>query len=996
MVNPVAEPLSKSRNAPTEKPLIHVLYVDDETGLLKVAKPILEMQGAFQVETASSVEDALKRMEKKTFDVIISDYIMPGKDGLEFLRELRENGNSIPFILFTGKGREIVAIKALNLGADQYVNKIGNPEAVYSELAHGIRTVVKGKKAEKALHESEEKYRNMLEQVPDLVLTVDEKGIVTSCNSVLEKNTDFSKNEVVGKHFLATPLLHEVDPETAQRVFNSILEGKHPERIEIKWFLKDGTRRISEIRIGLTKKDGKIVGFTAVARDITEHKKAEEKLRESEEKFRNLAERSPNMIFINKKGRVVYANKRCEEIMGYKKEEFYSPDFNFFNLIAPDSLEMLKSSYGTHLNGKEVPTFEYTLITKKGRRIDAMLASKLITYEGEPAILGIITDITERKKVEAELRREKKLMEWVTANNAAALAIISEDFRILWANRCLTETLGDIEGKVCYSTLNNLTDVCPGCGVKEILETGKDKVVHEQVVTGFSGKKVWLEITAIPIRDKNGNLIAVSEMAIDMTERKRAEEALMQSEKRFRELSELLPEVVFEIDASGLLTFVNQAAFERFGYSEEEFAKGLDALQMLVPKDRKRGKENMSKILRGETVGVPSEYTALKKDGTTFPCIITSTPIIHENKPAGIRGLIVNMAYRKKTEEKLRESEKKYRELLNGMNDTAWVVDFDCNIIDVNNAAVEILGYSREELLSMKIYDIDFSLDPEVIKRLAKEMPADERQVFETVHTAKDGKKIPVEISSSLVTYRGKRVILSIARDITARKNAEKKLEGMMNDLVKINEKLGVVGKLTRHDARNKLAVIANNVYLAKMKAASNPGVLEYLGDIESAIYQMEKIFDFARNYEMLGVDELSQIDVEKSVEEATVLFPELANIQLVNECKNLTVIADSLLRQLFYNLIDNTLKHGETVTQIRVYYEEEENALKLVYEDNGVGIPEKEKETIFKEGYGKGTGYGLYMIRKICENYGWTINETGVPGKGAQFTMTIPKTDRI
>jgi PAS domain S-box-containing protein len=869
MVNPVAEQLPKSRIAPTKKTLIHVLYVDDETGLLKVTKPILEMQGAFHVDTASSVEEAKKKMEEKTFDVIISDYIMPGKDGLDFLRELRENGNSIPFILFTGKGREIVAIKALNLGADQYVNKIGKPEAVYSELAHGIRTVVKGKKAE-------------------------------------------------------------------------------------------------------------------------------EKLQESEEKFRNLAEKSPNMIFINKKGSVVYANKRCEEIIGYTKEEFYSPEFNFFTLIAPESLELLKSSYRSHLNCKEVSPYEYTLITKEGKRLDAIITSKLIKYEGETAILGIVTDITERKKVEAELRREKKLMEWVTANNAAALAIISEDFRILWANRHLTENLGDIQGKVCYSTLNNLTDVCPGCGVKEILETGKDKVVHEQVVPGFSGKKVWLEITAIPIRDKNGNVIAVSEMAVDMTDRKRAEEALMQSEKRFRELSELLPEVVFEIDAAGLLTFVNKAAFERFGYSEEEFAKGLDALQMLVPEDRNRGKENMGKILRGETVGVPNEYTALKKDGTTFPCIITSTPIIHENKPAGIRGLIVNIAYRKKTDEKLRESEKNYRELLNGMNDTAWVVDFDCSIIDVNNAAVEVLGYSREELLSMKIFDIDSSLDPNVIRRLAKEMPADERQVFETVHTAKDGKNVPVEISSSLVTYRGKRVILSIARDITERKNAEKKVELVMNDLVKINEKLGVIGKLTRHDGRNKLAVIANNVYLAKMAMATNPNASEYLNDIKSAIYQMEKIFDFAKNYEMLGAEELSCIDVKKSVDEAAMLFSELVSIRLVNECQNLTVVADSLLRQLFYNLIDNTLKYGETVSQIRVYYEEDAEHLKLIYEDDGVGIPETEKVTIFQEGYGKGTGYGLYLIQKICEAYGWTIRETGVPGKGAQFTMTIPKTSKL
>ena len=117
---------------------IRVLHVDDDPGLLKGAKQILEMQGAYEVETASSVEEALERLKKKTFDVVVSDYVMPGKDGLGFLRSLRATGSNIPFIMFTGKGREEVAINALNLGADRYFNKIGPPETVYGELAHGI------------------------------------------------------------------------------------------------------------------------------------------------------------------------------------------------------------------------------------------------------------------------------------------------------------------------------------------------------------------------------------------------------------------------------------------------------------------------------------------------------------------------------------------------------------------------------------------------------------------------------------------------------------------------------------------------------------------------------------------------------------------------------------------------------------------------------------------------------------------------------------------
>jgi len=134
-------------------------------------------------------------------------------------------------------------------------------------------------------------------------------------------------------------------------------------------------------------------------------------------------------------------------------------------------------------------------------------------------------------------------------------------------------------------------------------------------------------------------------------------------------------------------------------------------------------------------------------------------------------------------------------------------------------------------------------------------------------------------------------------------------------------------------------------------------------------------------------------MDVENNIKDAVSLFSDLQNVKIVNDCRGLIVLADSLLRQLFYNLIDNSLKYGEKVSRIRVYYEEiGKDQLRLIYEDDGVGIPKAEKKKIFREGYGKGTGYGLYLIRKMCGVYGWAITETGEQGRGAQFTITIPK----
>jgi len=119
----------------------------------------------------------------------------------------------------------------------------------------------------------------------------------------------------------------------------------------------------------------------------TENKRAAEALRESEEKFRSIAECSPNMIFINRKGRVVYANKKCEDITGYKRKEFHSPDFDFFSLIAKESQSLIRKNYNKHLKGQEVLPYEYTLITKKSKKIDAIITTKLIDYGGEKAVL---------------------------------------------------------------------------------------------------------------------------------------------------------------------------------------------------------------------------------------------------------------------------------------------------------------------------------------------------------------------------------------------------------------------------------------------------------------------------------------------------------------------------------------------------------------------------------------------------------------------------------
>ncbi|MHC3129265.1 MAG: PAS domain S-box protein [Candidatus Bathyarchaeota archaeon] len=503
--------------------------------------------------------------------------------------------------------------------------------------------------AEEDVKTVKEDYLTIANLAGDLIVRIDKDGRFAFLNDAAIEFWGKPRKKLIGTNFV--DYLYPEDKKKAVSTLQEMIKSK----TLVKGFilrLKNpmGLRTVAWNVVPIFDESGDYVGTQATGKDLTELLRTEEELEQSRRQFHRLFELMVDpMAIIELNGNILEFSKSAEETTGFKREEIVGKHFLETIVGTLKTKAIMTRNLQKIKKGMHIPSHTVELATKDGRKLVCDLNLTKIMYRGEPAILAIFHDITGEKKAEETLRQEREVLEMITGNMNAGLVIVSKDYRVLWANKVLTKHLGDIEGEVCYSVLNQRTNICSGCGVKEIFETGKDWVVHEQVVPVPDGQKVWLEISASAIRDENGNIVAASEMSRDITERKRAEE-------------------------------------------------------------------------------------------------------------------------------KLRESEEKYRELLNGMNDTAWVIDFDCNSVDVNDAAVKVLGYSRKELLSMDIFGIDFSLDPEEIRGLVKGMPADEVQVFETAHTTKDGKTIPVEISSSLVTYQGKQAILSIARDITERKKAEEAL----------------------------------------------------------------------------------------------------------------------------------------------------------------------------------------------------------------------------
>lgn len=263
--------------------MISVLYVDDEPALLDVSKQYLERSGEFTVDTLDSASEALGTLSRTTYDAIVSDYQMPVMDGIMFLKKLRSSGNTTPFIIFTGKGREEVAIEALNCGADFYLQKGGDPRSQFAELMHKIKQAVSRKKAEDGLLASEERYRALAESANDMIYITDPEGVILYANSLCAKMFRTTPENLIGK------TQEELfPPETAQRhregIRNLIVRGT-PGTVEEHLVTPVSDIWISVNNSPLRDKNGSITSVLGIARDITAKKQIEDSLRLANKKL---------------------------------------------------------------------------------------------------------------------------------------------------------------------------------------------------------------------------------------------------------------------------------------------------------------------------------------------------------------------------------------------------------------------------------------------------------------------------------------------------------------------------------------------------------------------------------------------------------------------------------------------------------------------------------------------------------------------------------------
>lgn len=344
-----------------------------------------------------------------------------------------------------------------------------------------------------------------------------------------------------------------------------------------------------------------------------------------------------------------------------------------------------------------------------------------------------------------------------------------------------------------------------------------------------------------------------------------------------------------------------------------------------------------------------------------------------------------NITNRKKAESDLRGREKRYRDLFEINNAVMLILDPKTGkIIDANDAAAGFYGYSRDELRSISITEINIA-GPDRIREGMGQAASSHGAVFQFRHRKKNGEIRDVQVFSAPITLDDHQVLHSIIQDVTDRNIAEDALK-------QTNKKLNLLNSITRHDINNQIFSLKAFLELSKESLNDPRQLSEYFIREERAINAIANQIAFTKEYQDLGVREPVWQRVGSCVNNATASLP-MRDVQIENTTGSLEIFADPLLEKVFYNLFDNALRYGGAkMTKITVSSLESGPDLKLRIEDDGEGIGAEDKKRLFERGFGRNTGLGLFLSREILTITGIVIGETGEPGKGARFEMTIPK----
>ncbi len=875
----------------------------------------------------------------------------------------------------------------------------------------------KQEEAEKALRSNNNLLNAIIEGTEDFIFAKDVEGAHILANGSYLKAIEYSLNDIIGK--VNEELFPPEDALKFGKEDSYVLTSGSPQIFENTILVGGEERMFSTTKAPYFHDSGEVRGIVCIARDITKRKKAEAGLR----MLSNIVESSLNEIYIfdAKTYRFDYVNPAARKNLGYTLDEIkkLTPidlkedhTLNTFNqLIKPLEDGEIKIEFATNHKRKD------------GTRYDVEVHLQKSSNNGVEKFTAIILDITERRKAEEAIRNSKLLYESLVEHLPQYITRKDLEGRFVFANarfcKLLNRTIDEIIGKTDFDVYPRQLAEKYRATDRQLIKTGKSCESVEESITA-DGKKIYERIIKTPVYDTTGKIVGVQRIFWDITERKLAEQALLQSEERYRSLYQDTPIMLHTIDGEGRLTSINDFWTKKTGYAHEEVL-GLDSYGFLTEESRRRI-EKCAASANGPGMVRDQPYQMRKKNGEVMDILLSSTTE-KDAKGKAIRSLVAIVDITK-----LKQAEEKVKVFLQVIEQSpvAVVITDPQGIIEyVNPKFTQITGYTSEEAVKSTQRIIKSGTTPqETYKNLWNAVLTGGEWRGEIQNKKKCGKLYWESMFVSAIKNAAGDTthFLAIKEDITGRKRAEKE-RAQLEEQYRQTQKMETIGRLAggiAHDFNNILQAIHGYVDLSLEDLEPGSQVYKDLQEVIKATDRAKEIVQQILTFSRAELPELKPVSMDVIVKEVLdllklTLSPDIKIHQNIEGDGSQILANPAQVHQITMNLCVNALcamegQHGvltvnlDTVATSAAFAKahptlSKEKYVQLTISDTGAGMSKKILDQIFEPFFttkevGKGTGLGLSVVHGIVQAHNGDISAESEPGRGTTFRVWLPVTD--
>jgi len=901
-------------------------------------------------------------------------------------------------------------------------------------LANVSLDITQRKQAEESITKSEEKYRYFFENSPLGITSFNDKGDILEVNENMLKILGSPSAEATKQiNVINYPPLVDVG---FTKYYKQCIETGNLIETDFKYTSKwKKNVNIHCLLSPIHDPDNKIVGVYGIFEDITERKQVEEALRESERKFRVLTESSPiGIYYVNLNGTFVYGNKKAEEITGYKRGELIGNNFLKLKLLnKKDAIKAAKLLAFNKLGKSTGPDF-FTINRKDSTQKQVEISTVIINIGLDKVVMGMVHDITERKRSEEALQESEDKFRSIIDQSTESISMIDSQGLVVEWNRNQEQTAGITRSQALGKPIWKLMPKTAGTdaqsqkqltkGIRKIQEllksgefstiTGRDEVQY----TLKDGSKRYVEHYYFPVKTKKQTYLA--NITRDITERKQADKALEESERRFRSTVESSPMGMHFYQ----LTEKNQLVFTGANPTADSILNVDNSIFI-----GKTIEEAFPPLVKTE---IPSKYKQVALTGEIWKTeqieyedhdIKGAFEVVaFQTEPNKMVSLFNEITEKMKARVALKESEEKFRTLIEQSNDAIYSL-LDDKFEIINSRFTEIFGYSLKECQTEN-FNFRKLIAPKslslVENRIAQYKKGKKlKPMYEFTAISKDGKEIECEVSTSHIEYKGGIAVQGIIRNITNRKQAEAE-KAKLEEQLRRAQKLETIGTLAggiAHDFNNILAPIMGYTDMALLKLEKTNPLYDDLQHVLKGAHRAKELVEQILLFSKQSEKERKPLAIKSLVREALKLLrpsiPTTIEIKQYIDSKCAKIQADATqMHQVIVNLCTNAWQAMEedggilTIELIELELDKtiaklypnlnKDKYLRLSISDTGPGMDKNTLERIFEpffttKAVNKGTGLGLSVVHGIVSSHKGDIHVISKPGKGSVFHVYLP-----